>query len=93
MYWVLGVCFSIGNVELNIIVIQVYRVYTNERSDRMFSESLLISVVVLALNEVEAKFIVLNRFTNSFVCKDSELLVEVITEPILSVEYNNLFSF
>jgi hypothetical protein len=68
---------------------QVYRVYTNERSDRPFSESLLVSVIVLAENEIDAKFIVLNRYSNSFTCNDSELLVEVITEPILSVEYNS----
>ena len=69
---------------------KVYRVYTNERSDRPFSNSCLVSVVVLAENEVDAKFIVLNRYSNSFVCKDSDLLVEVIIEPILSVEYNEL---
>jgi len=68
---------------------KVYRVYTNERSDRPFSESLLVSVIVLAENEIDAKFIVLNRYSNSFTCNDSELLVEVITEPILSVEYNS----
>jgi hypothetical protein len=67
---------------------QVYRVYTDERSDRLFTESLLVSAIVLAENETDAKFIVLNRFSNSFVCDDSELLVEVITKPILSVDYN-----
>ena len=41
----------------------VYRVYTDERSDRPFSESLLISVIVLAENENDAKLIVLNRYT------------------------------
>jgi hypothetical protein len=50
---------------------------------------LLVSVIVLAENEIDAKFIVLNRYSNSFTCNDSELLVEVITEPILSVEYNS----
>ncbi len=67
---------------------KVYRVYTDKRSDRPFSDSLLTSVTVLAENEIDAKFIVLNRFSNSFTCNDNELLVEVITEPVLSVEYN-----
>jgi hypothetical protein len=70
---------------------QVYRVYTNERSDRPFSESLLVSVIVLAENEEDALKTVLKRYGNNlyFTCKDSELLVEVITESILSVEYNS----
>ena len=70
---------------------QVYRVYTDERSDRPFSESLLTSVIVLAENENDAKMIVLNRYSNSFVCEDKDLLVEVIEEPILGVSYNNPF--
>ena len=69
----------------------VYRVYTNERSDRPFSESLLTSVIVLAENENHAKMIVLNRYSNSFVCEDKDLLVEVIEETILGVSYNNPF--
>ena len=69
--------------------VKAYRVYTDKRSNRPFTESLMVSVIVLAENEVDAKFIVLNRFSNSFTCNDSELLVEVITEPILSVEYNS----
>ena len=69
----------------------VYRVYTDERSDRPFSESLLTSVIVLAENENDAKLIVLNRYSNCFVCEDKDLLVEVIEEPILGVSYNNLF--
>ena len=69
----------------------VYRVYTDERSDRPFSESLLISVIVLAENENDAKLIVLNRYSNSFTCEDKDLLVEVIEEPILGVSYNNPF--
>ena len=68
---------------------KVYRVYTNERSDKPFTESLLTSVNVLAENENDAKFIVLNRYSDRFVCKDNELLVEIITEPILSVKYND----
>ena len=70
---------------------QVYRVYTDERSDRPFSESLLTSVIVLAENENDAKLIVLNRYSNSFTCEDKDLLVEVIEEPILGVSYNNSF--
>ena len=70
---------------------QVYRVYTDERSDRPFSESLLTSVIVLAENENDAKLIVLNRYSNSFVCEDKDLLIEVIEEPILGVSYNNSF--
>jgi hypothetical protein len=70
---------------------QVYRVYTDERSDRPFSESLLTSVIVLAENENDAKMIVLNRYSNSFTCEDKDLLVEVIEEPILGVSYNNSF--
>ena len=69
----------------------VYRVYTDERSDRPFSESLLTSVIVLAENENDAKLIVLNRYSNSFTCEDKDLLVEVIEEPILGVSYNNSF--
>ena len=69
----------------------VYRVYTDERSDRPFSESLLTSVIVLAENENDAKLIVLNRYSNSFTCEDKDLIVEVIEEPILGVSYNNLF--
>lgn len=69
----------------------VYRVYTDERSDRPFSESLLTSVIVLAENENDAKLIVLNRYSNSFTCEDKDLLVEVIEEPILGVSYNNPF--
>lgn len=69
----------------------VYRVYTDERSDRLFTESLLTSVIVLAENEFDAKMIVLNRYSNSFVCEDKDLLVEVIEEPILRVSYNNPF--
>lgn len=67
----------------------VYRVYTDERSDRPFSESLLTSVIVLAENENDAKMIVLNRYSNSFTCEDKDLLVEVIEEPILRLGYNN----
>ena len=70
---------------------QVYRVYTDERSDSLFSESLLTSVIVLAENENDAKLIVLNRYSNSFTCEDKDLLVEVIEEPILGVSYNNPF--
>ena len=70
---------------------QVYRVYTDERSDRLFTESLLTSVIVLAENENDAKMIVLNRYSNSFTCEDKDLLVEVIEEPILGVSYNNPF--
>ena len=70
---------------------QVYRVYTDERSDSLFSESLLTSVIVLAENENDAKMIVLNRYSNSFTCEDKDLLVEVIEEPILGVSYNNPF--
>jgi len=69
----------------------VYRVYTDERSDRLFTESLLTSVIVLAENENDAKLIVLNRYSNSFVCEDKDLLIEVIEEPILGVSYNNSF--
>ena len=69
----------------------VYRVYTDERSDRLFTESLLTSVIVLAENENDAKMIVLNRYSNSFTCEDKDLLVEVIEEPILGVSYNNSF--
>ena len=69
----------------------VYRVYTDERSDRPFSESLLTSVIVLAENENDAKLIVLNRYSNSFTCEDKDLLVEVIEEPILGVSYSNPF--
>ena len=69
----------------------VYRVYTDERSDRLFTESLLTSVIVLAENENDAKMIVLNRYSNSFTCEDKDLLVEVIEEPILGVSYNNPF--
>ena len=69
----------------------VYRVYTDERSDRLFTESLLTSVIVLAENENDAKLIVLNRYSNSFTCEDKDLLVEVIEEPILGVSYNNSF--
>ena len=69
----------------------VYRVYTDERSDRPFSESLLTSVIVLAENENDAKLIVLNRYSNSFTCEDKDLIVEVIEEPILGVSYNNPF--
>ena len=69
----------------------VYRVYTDERSDRQFTESLLTSVIVLAENENDAKMIVLNRYSNSFTCEDKDLLVEVIEEPILGVSYNNPF--
>ena len=69
----------------------VYRVYTDERSDRLFTESLLTSVIVLAENENDAKLIVLNRYSNRFVCEDKDLLVEVIEEPILGVSYNNSF--
>ena len=69
----------------------VYRVYTDERSDRPFTESLLTSVIVLAENENDAKMIVLNRYSNSFTCEDKDLLVEVIEEPILGVSYNNPF--
>ena len=70
---------------------QVYRVYTDERSDRLFTESLLTSVTVLAENENDAKLILLNRYSNSFTCEDKDLLVEVIEEPILGVSYNNSF--
>ena len=70
---------------------QVYRVYTDERSDRLFTESLLTSVIVLAENENDAKLIVLNRYSNSFTCEDKDLLVEVIEEPILGVSYNKPF--
>ena len=69
----------------------VYRVYTDERSDRLFTESLLTSVIVLAENENDAKLIVLNRYSNSFTCEDKDLTVEVIEEPILGVSYNNPF--
>ena len=69
----------------------VYRVYTDERSDRLFTESLLTSVIVLAENENDAKLIVLNRYSNSFTCEDKDLLIEVIEEPILGVSYNNSF--
>ena len=69
----------------------LYRVYTDECSDRPFSEDLLISVIVLAENENDAKLIVLNRYSNSFVCEDKDLLIEVIEEPILGVSYNNSF--
>lgn len=69
----------------------VYRVYTDECSDRPFSESLLTSVIVLAENENDAKLIVLNRYSNSFTCEDKDLLIEVIEEPILGVSYNNPF--
>ena len=69
----------------------LYRVYTDERSDRPFSEDLLISVIVLAENENDAKLIVLNRYSNSFVCEDKDLLVEVSEEPILRLGYNNPF--
>ena len=69
----------------------VYRVYTDERSDRLFTESLLTSVIVLAENENDAKLIVLNRYSNRFVCEDKDLLIEVIEEPILGVSYNNYF--
>lgn len=69
----------------------VYRVYTDERSDRPFSESLLTSVIVLAENENDAKLIALNRYSNSFTCEDKDLLIEVIEEPILGVSYNNPF--
>ena len=69
----------------------VYKVYTDERSDRLFTESLLTSVIVLAENENDAKMIVLNRYSNSFTCEDKDLLVEVIEEPILGVSYNNPF--
>ena len=69
----------------------VYRVYTDERSDRLFTESLLTSVIVLAENENDAKLIVLNRYSNRFVCEDKDLLIEVIEEPILGVSYNNSF--
>ena len=71
----------------------VYRVYTDERSDSPFSESLLTSVIVLAENEADAIKIVLERYGNDmyFHCKDSDLLVEVIEEPILGVSYNNPF--
>lgn len=69
----------------------LYRVYTDERSDRPFSEDLLISVIVLAENENDAKMIVLNRYSNSFVCEDKDLLVEVSEEPILRLGYNNPF--
>ena len=69
----------------------LYRVYTDERSDRPFSESLLTSVIVLAENEIDAKLIVLNRYSNHFVCEDKDLLIEVIEEPILGVSYNNSF--
>ena len=69
----------------------VYKVYTDERSDRLFTESLLTSVIVLAENENDAKLIVLNRYSNSFTCEDKDLLVEVIEEPILGVSYNNPF--
>ena len=69
----------------------VYKVYTDERSDRLFTESLLTSVIVLAENENDAKLIVLNRYSNSFVCEDKDLLIEVIEEPILGVSYNNPF--
>ena len=73
------------------MVMKVYRVYTDERSDRLFTESLLTSVIVLAENENDAKLIVLNRYSNRFVCEDKDLLIEVIEEPILGVSYNNYF--
>ena len=71
----------------------VYRVYTDERSDRQFTESLLTSAIVLAENEADAIKTVLERYGNDmyFHCKDSDLLIEVIEQPILAVSYDNPF--
>lgn len=70
---------------------KAYRVYTDERSDSMFSDTLITEVVVLAEDEAEALKTVLKRYGNNlyFVCNDSDLKVEEVKELILSVSYNS----
>lgn len=69
---------------------EAFEVYTDERCDGAFTESLLVSVTVLALDEKEALDIVLERYGKNmyFTCKDEDLKVRAVQGLILSVSYN-----
>lgn len=73
----------------------LYNIYTEERTDKLFTDTLLTSVTCLANSEKEALEMVLSRYGNNmyFTCDDKDLLIEClvtgVTSPIiLSVEYN-----
>lgn len=68
---------------------KIFKVYTDERSNRSFTEHLLISVIVVAENEKEALRKTVNRYGGNFVCDASELLVKEVKGDFICVEYNH----
>ena len=59
---------------------KVYEIYTDKRSHRLFTNNLLVSVLVIAETEEEAFTMVKKEHKNSFTCSDDELKIKVFSE-------------